>query len=157
MSVAFRRDSDEEHLEPKFELPIPAAPNLVTQAGKRLIAARIADLETAIAAADATAIEALRRDLRYWQTRRTTAILTPAPADGSAGFGTAVTIRMGGKTRTIAIVGDDESDPHADRLAYGAPLAQALIGADPGELLPFNGREDAIELLAVTPIDATGG
>ena len=75
---------------------------------------------------------------------------------GIAGFGTAVTIRMGGKTRTIAIVGDDESDPHADRLAYGAPLAQALIGAEPGELLPFNGREDAIELLAVTPIDAIG-
>ena len=33
MSVAFRRDSDEEHLEPKFELPIPAGPNLVTLRG----------------------------------------------------------------------------------------------------------------------------
>ena len=26
MSVAFRRDSDEEHREPKFEIPLPAGP-----------------------------------------------------------------------------------------------------------------------------------
>ena len=30
MSVAFRRDSDEEHLEPKFELPIPPGETVVT-------------------------------------------------------------------------------------------------------------------------------
>ena len=40
MSVAFRRDSDEEHLEPKFELPIPSGPNLVTARGLALIGAR---------------------------------------------------------------------------------------------------------------------
>ena len=28
MSVAFRRESDEEHLEPKFELPLPAGAEL---------------------------------------------------------------------------------------------------------------------------------
>ena len=33
MSVAFRRESDEEHKEPRFELPIPAGPNLVTEDG----------------------------------------------------------------------------------------------------------------------------
>ena len=38
MSVAFRRESDEEHLEPKFELPIPPGPNLVTARGLALIA-----------------------------------------------------------------------------------------------------------------------
>ena len=36
MSVAFRRESDEEHLEPKFEIPIPVGPNLVTARGARL-------------------------------------------------------------------------------------------------------------------------
>ena len=35
MSVAFRRESDEEHKEPKFEIPIPVGPNLVTAAGLR--------------------------------------------------------------------------------------------------------------------------
>ena len=33
MSVAFRRESDEEHKEPRFEIPIPVGPNLVTPAG----------------------------------------------------------------------------------------------------------------------------
>ncbi|MGZ3172811.1 MAG: GreA/GreB family elongation factor, partial [Croceibacterium sp.] len=45
MSVAFRRDSDEEHLEPKFELPIPPGPNLVTARGLQMIGDRIAELE----------------------------------------------------------------------------------------------------------------
>ena len=27
MSVAFRRESDEEHLEPIFEIPLPPGPN----------------------------------------------------------------------------------------------------------------------------------
>ena len=153
MSVAFRRESDEEHLEPKFEIPIPAGPNLVTRAGKALIAARIAALDRALATASTEEAEAIRRDLRYWQTRRTTAISTAAPADGSAGFGTCVTVRIGGRIRDIAIVGDDEADPHADRLAFGAPLARALMGAEPGDVLPFNGRDDAIEVLAIVPVD----
>ncbi|GAA0669528.1 transcription elongation GreA/GreB family factor [Sphingomonas insulae] len=158
MSVAFRRESDEEHLEPKFELPIPTGPNLVTRAGKALIETRIAALkqalEQALAQAGAEAVDAIRRDLRYWQTRRTTAVPTAAPADGSAGFGTRVQVTIGGRERAIAIVGDDEADPRADRLAFGAPLARALIGAEPGDILPFGGRDDAIEVVAVEPIDA---
>lgn len=153
MSVAFRRESDEEHLEPKFELPIPAGPNLVTIAGKALIEDRIAALEAALATATAEEAEPIRRDLRYWRTRRTTAVSTSAPDDGSAGFGTRVTARIGGRTRTIEIVGDDESDPNADRIAFGAPLARALMGAEAGDLLPFNGHDDAIEVLAIAPID----
>ena len=70
MSVAFRRDSDEEHLEPKFELPIPAGPNLVTARGFARIEQRIAELESSLRAADATAVAAIKRDLRYWQTRK---------------------------------------------------------------------------------------
>ncbi len=33
MSVAFRRETDDEHLEPKFEIPIPPGPNRVTAQG----------------------------------------------------------------------------------------------------------------------------
>jgi len=152
MSVAFRRESDEEHLEPKFERPLPAGPNLVTAAGKALIERRIADLEAQLVDAGAEQADALRRDLRYWQTRRTTAVETAAPADGSAGFGTRVTIRMGGRTRNIDIVGDDEAEPQADRLSFQSPLAKTLAGAEPGDLLPFGGRDDAIEVLTVQPI-----
>lgn len=153
MSVAFRRESDEEHLEPKFELPIPPGPNRVTAAGKAQIETRIAVLEAALAAAAAEDAEAIRRDLRYWKTRRSTAMQTAAPADGSAGFGTRVTARVAGRERTIDIVGDDEAAPNADRIAFGAPLARALAGAEPGDVLPFNGREDAIQVLTVTSID----
>ena len=60
-----------------------------------------------------------------------------------------VDIRLNGKPRRIAIVGDDEADPKADTLAFSAPLARALIGAEAGDLLPFAGREDAVEVVAV--------
>ena len=50
MSVAFRRESDEEHKEPRFELPIPVGPNLVTAAGLAQAEARVAALEAEVAA-----------------------------------------------------------------------------------------------------------
>ena len=65
MSVAFRRDSDEEHLEPKFELPVPAGPNLVTARGLARIEQRLAELQSEVRAADETAAAGLKRDLRY--------------------------------------------------------------------------------------------
>jgi transcription elongation GreA/GreB family factor len=149
MSVAFRRESDEEHKEPRFELPIPAGPNLVTERGLALIGERIAALEAARDTAEGEDRDRIARDLRYWQTRHTTAQLTAAPTDGSAGFGSTVDILLAGKPRTIAIVGDDEADPKADRLAFSAPLARALIGAEAGEAVAFAGREDAVTVVAV--------
>lgn len=149
MSVAFRRDSDDEHKEPRFELPIPAGPNLVTAAGIMLIATRIAALKQDLPSATAERAEAIARKLRYWKTRRATAVLTAPPTDGSVGFGSVVDIRLNGTARTIALVGDDEANPNADRIAFSAPLARALMGAEVGEVLPFAGRENAIEVLTV--------
>ena len=154
MSVAFRRDGDEEHLEPKFEIPIPAGPNRVTRRGKALIDARVAELEALVAglsggADGETALATAKRDLRYWQTRQITAELVPPPAGDVVDFGTTVTIRLNGKERVLAIVGDDEADPAAGLISFSAPLARALMGAEAGEWLPFNGQEDAIEVLAV--------
>jgi transcription elongation GreA/GreB family factor len=153
VSVAFRRESDEEHKEPKFELPIPAGPNLVTQQGLALIAARIAVLETLIeTSADAPAIEEARRGLRYWATRQTTAVLAPIPAGDEVAFGTRVTYRQAGTEKTVAIVGDDEADPGAGSISFSAPLARALMGAAVGEVVDFGGRPDALEVVAVAPI-----
>ena len=152
MSVAFRRESDEEHLEPKFELPIPPGPNLVTPRGLAMIRDRVADLERQIAAAPADARDALKRDLRYWNTRAATAELAPPPESDEAGIGTRVRFRLNGQSRTLEIVGHDEADPAADRIAFSAPLARALIGAIPGEQLDFAGRTDAITLDSVEPI-----
>ena len=150
MSVAFRRDSDEEHLEPKFEIPIPLGPNLVTARGLAMIDGRVADLESQIEASeDKAEIAVLKRDLRYWQTRQITAELAPIPAVDRVEFGTRVTVSMNGKPRTFQIVGDDESDPTAGLISISAPLSRAMLGAEAGELLPFGGVPDALEILEI--------
>lgn len=159
MSVAFRRDGDDEHLEPRFEIPIPPGPNLVTARGLALIGARVTELEAELAAlvaqgADATRIDPVKRDLRYWQTRQITAEPVPVPTGETVEIGTSVTFRHRGKVRTLAITGDDEADPAADRIAFSAPLARALLGAEAGEVLPFAGQDDALEVLAIVVVPA---
>ena len=100
--------------------------------------------------ADEAALNAAKRDLRYWQTRQVTAELVPVPSGETVEIGTSVRFRMGGKLRQLDIVGDDEADPSAGRIAFSAPLARALMGAQPGDWLDFAGREEAIEVLEVT-------
>ena len=155
MSVAFRRESDEEHKEPRFELPIPPGPNLVTAAGLKLAETRVTELEAKVAAeTDALALADAQRSLRYWRTRLATAELAPPPPDGEAAFGSRVTFRLNGAERVVDIVGDDEADPAAGKLAFSAPLARALIGAGPGDVADFGGKADAIEIVAVGAIPA---
>lgn len=152
MSVAFRREDDDAHREPRFELPIPPGPNLVTARGLALIEARVAALEQAPADADLLVREAARRDLRYWRTRLATARLMPPPPGDEAAFGSRVRLALDGRERTIEIVGDDEADPAGGRIAFSAPLARAVTGAGAGDRLAFGGREDAILMLAVGAI-----
>jgi transcription elongation GreA/GreB family factor len=157
MSVAFRRESDEEHLEPKFEVPIPAGPNLVTATGRALIAAQVEAFERKVAATgpvvektdEAEALLRVKRDLRYWRTRLATAQLSLPPPEGSIGFGSRVVLRLNGAERTIYLVGGDEADPANGRLAFTAPLARALMGLAEGDFADFAGKSDAIEVLAV--------
>jgi len=152
MSVAFRRESDDEHKEPRFELPLPPGPNLVTRRGLRLIEAKHAELEAALADAEGEEAERLRRELRYWSTRMTTAEIAPPLSDGEAGIGARVRFRLDGKERALDIVGADEADPASDRIGFSAPLAQALIGGAAGDRVDFNGRSEAIEILDVAPV-----
>jgi transcription elongation GreA/GreB family factor len=155
MSVAFRRDGDEEHLEPKFEIPIPPGPNLVTARGKALIDERVRAFAAMLEAPnDEAGLAAARRDLRYWQTRQITAEVMPQPAGDTVEFGTTVSFTLHGKPRTLSIVGSDEADGAGDLLSFTAPLARALLGAEPGDLLPFGGKDGAIEVLAVTVLPA---
>ena len=149
MSVAFRRESDEEHKEPRFELPIPPGPNPVTARGRRLIAEHEDALRMAVAAASAEDAAPLKRELRYWTTRGTTAVVAPPPPVDEVAFGSRVTVRMAGATRVISIVGSDEADPAAGRVGFQAPLARALIGAAVGERLAFADVADAIEVIGI--------
>jgi transcription elongation GreA/GreB family factor len=150
MSVAFRREGDEEHLEPKFEIPIPPGPNLVTARGLALIDERVIGLEAQLGeGGDEANLEAVKRDLRYWQTRQITAELAPIPNGKTVEFGTTVRFRLNGNERVLTIVGDDEADPASGLVSFAAPLSRALMGAEPGEILPFGNRHDAIEVLAI--------
>ena len=153
MSVAFRRESDEEHKEPRFELPIPPGPNLVTAVGLKQAGDMVTALEAEVAAeTDETTLADKQRTLRYWRTRLATAELAPPPPEDEVAFGTRVTFRLNGQERSIDIVGDDEADPAAGKIAFSAPLARAMIGVGPGDYADFGGKVDAIEVVSVMTI-----
>lgn len=150
MSVAFRRESDDEHLEPTFELPIPPGPNLVTPRGLALIAARVEALEAVLVGlSEESEIKRVKRDLRYWRTRQATAQVMPTPDAGVVGFGSTVTFRHNGALRSVTLVGDDEADPAAGLLSFTAPLSRALMDAEPGDEIDFGGKAGAIKVLAI--------
>lgn len=150
MSVAFRRESDEEHLEPRFELPIPPGPNLVTARGLGQIRDRVRDLETALPGlSDEAGIKAARRELRYWSTRQATARLMDTPDGSVVAFGCTVRFKLHGRERAVTIVGDDEADPPAGLLSFSAPLSRALMDAEAGDVVDFGGKEGAIEILSI--------
>jgi transcription elongation GreA/GreB family factor len=150
MSVAFRRESDEEHLEPRFELPIPAGPNLVTSRGLDQIRARNAELEARLEGElSEEERKSVLRDARYWRQRLASAELAPLADGRQVAFGTRVTFVRDGKTHTLDLVGHDESEPAANRIAFTAPLARALIGAEVGDEVEFAGSDEPIIVTAI--------
>jgi transcription elongation GreA/GreB family factor len=158
MSRAFVKEDSDAPPPPPLERPVSAAPNLVTPRGARLIDEAVAELEEAIARApDEAAAEIRRRDLRYWLARRASArLVEPEAAPRAAGFGARVTIRRGGAVSTVEIVGEDEADPEAGRIAWTSPLARALEEAEPGDSVEMEagGRIVPIEVLAVAGGDS---
>ena len=152
MSRAFVKEDDDPRPEVPPELPVSSAPNLVTARGLQLIEARIAEIEAALGDADETRAPRLRRDLRYWRLRHATARPTaPDPANPAAQFGSRVTYRSeAGETRTVTITGEDEADPSGGTIAYVAPVARALIGAEPGSAVTVTLRGAPVELEVLT-------
>lgn len=150
MSVAFRRESDDEHMEPKFELPIPPGPNLVTACGLRLIREEVATLEAVdLNGLEEDAVKKLRRTLRYWRTRLATAQVQPVPAGDVVAFGARVTYRLSGHEKAVSIVGHDEADPNDGKISFTSPLARAMTGAEIGECIDFAGKTDALEIIGI--------
>ena len=154
MSRAFVKEDDGSRPEPLPELPVSPHPNLVTARGLRLIEARLAAIEAALAAHPGeTETARLRRDQRYWSLRHATARLTlPDPADPAVQFGSRVTYATkDGEARTVTITGEDEADPTSGRIAYTAPVARALVGTTPGSTATarIRGEPAELEVLAV--------
>ena len=152
MSVAFRRESDEEHLEPRFELPIPPGPNLVTARGLRLIEEKVEALEARLAQ-DLSEEERkpVLRDLRYWRARAASAQVVPVPSGDEVAIGTQVTFERDGVEKTVTIVGHDEGEPAAGRVAFTAPLIKAMLGAEAGDEVDVPVGEVTIVGIVVPP------
>jgi transcription elongation GreA/GreB family factor len=151
VSVAFRRDCDEEHLEPRFELPIPLGPNLVTLRGLKQIEAQVTQFEARVAEeTEELSLNDAKRNLRYWRTRLATAQIVLPTASGQVAFGSRVTFQMKGTVRVTNIVGDDQADPRSGYIAFSAPLARAMMGLIAGDVADFAGEQDAIEIVEVS-------
>ncbi|WP_230280477.1 GreA/GreB family elongation factor [Croceicoccus sp. Ery15] len=160
MSVAFRRDSDEEHLEPKFERPIPAGPNFVTARGLAQIRANIVALEALLPGlAEETEIAVAKRDLRYWRARQSTAQIVDRAAGKSFAFGHTIGFRLNGQDRSITIVGHDEAEPTAGLLSYSAPLSRAMVDAEVGSQrcsLPNSSCAAVIAMIVASRVGTPG-
>jgi transcription elongation GreA/GreB family factor len=152
MAVAFTREEDYEARAADLpDRPVSSHPNLVTASGLAALEAELAAARAAYAAAqaeggisaDRTAMARATRDLRYWQARRASAVLTEpeGPAD-QVQFGRTVEIeREDGRRQAFRIVGEDEADPARGSISYVAPLARALLGKAAGDVVVVNGAE----------------
>ena len=157
MSRAFVKEVDDAPVAPPLERPVSAAPNLVTPRGARLIEQAIVALEEQIAAViDEKVRSSHRRELRYWLARRSTMqIMRRLGAPTTFDFGVRATISRGGRSTEIYIVGEDEAQPSAGLIAWTAPLARALQGAQPGETvdLEAGGRVEPVTVVAIAAGD----
>ncbi len=146
MSRAFVKETDDvQEILP--DRPISPHPNLVTPQGLALIerdlSAATAEHGAAQASGDRAAIARTARELRYWTSRRGSAqvVVLPRMAD-AVRFGSIVTIsRDEGRVQTFQIVGEDEADPARNLLSHVSPLARALMGSQPGDVVRFGARD----------------
>jgi len=143
MSRAFVKEMDEAAGDEMPERPQSPHPNYVTQRGMGLLRKQLADLQAehrrlgdSEDLLDKEQLKRIDRDIRYYEARIDSAVpIDPASQpDDQVGFGAVVrTVDDNDVDRTFAIVGEDEADPAAGRIAYVAPLAQALVGARVGD------------------------
>jgi transcription elongation GreA/GreB family factor len=155
MSRAFVKENDgTDFAEDLPERPVSRHPNIVTERGLRLIEEALAAERQALAAGqkakDRTAIARASRELRYWQARRATARLAPAPEDLTiAGFGAIVTLEdEDGNERRFGIVGEDEADPAEGLISWISPMARSLAGKGEGDEVIVAGHRYTIAEVA---------
>lgn len=144
MSRAFVKDQDEDPgVDDVPDRVVSPHRNLVTEAGLAQIEEELRrsrdGLTAARGAEDRAEVARHRRDLRYWSQRRSSAELVPPPTEfDKVRFGSRVTLAPAqGAERTYAIVGEDEAAPSEGRISWVSPLAQALLGVQVGDVVPF--------------------
>lgn len=157
MSSAFTKEDDAGALQDIGERPVSPHRNLVTPEGLAAIDAELARLRPELGAAEAAEdrekIALLSRDLRYWSARRENAeVSVPEPDTDVVRFGMTVTLEgEDGGRKVWRIVGEDEADAAHGTISHVSPMAVALFGRKPGDLVTVGGRE-----WEVTAVDHPG-
>ncbi|MEO8360953.1 MAG: GreA/GreB family elongation factor [Vicinamibacteria bacterium] len=164
MSKAFTKGDGAD--DPPFvapRAPLPAGgPNYVTPRGLALLRSELGSLEASRssipleASADAvSARAALQTRIQELKARLASAVLVDNSERSSdeVRFGARVMVQGEAQhPRQIDIVGVDEADATSGRIAFVAPLARALLGKRPGDVVTFRTPrgEEELEVLSVT-------
>jgi len=134
MSRAFVKETSES--APPPERMVDEGPNLVTPEGLAQIEAHLARIEASMKSETNVLLrETLARDLRYWEIRKSSAEVVTPSTDGTVAFGSTVTIQRKGREQTFRIVGVDEADASKGLISFRSPMAQAILGARPGDII----------------------
>jgi len=148
MSRAFVKETPES--APPPERMVEEGPNLVTPEGLAQIECQVSRIEAALASETNPLLrETLARDLRYWVHQRSTAEVVTNVAGDDVAFGSSVVLQRNGREQRFRIVGVDEADPAKGLISFRSPLAAALIGARPGEVIEAKEPLGEIEIVAV--------
>jgi transcription elongation GreA/GreB family factor len=149
MSRAFTKEIDDKP-EEVLARPISAQPNYVTPNGLKQIELALAKYEAAHTAAiskeNKTAIELTAREIRYWSSRKNTAVLVPTSSSpDQVQFGATVTVRRhDGRVQIFRIVGEDEAEPSSGTISYVSPFAQAVLGRSVGDYVEISGEDTEV-------------
>ncbi len=149
MSRAFVKETAES--APPPERMVDEGPNLVTPEGLSQIEAHVARIEASLKSeANVLLRETLARDLRYWEVRKATAEVVTPPCDGTVSFGCTVTIERKGRQQTFRIVGVDEADASKGCISFRSPMAQAILGARPNDIIEADEPLGEISVISAT-------
>lgn len=168
MSRAFvKEDASGEDVVVTHRPPLPdGVPNLVTPAGLAALVSERDERQTelvALAASEPTPegrrkLAAAEEELELLLGRIATAQVVAPPRDrDEAGVGATVVVRyltgpQAGRAAEFSLVGVDEADPLEGRVAFTAPVAQALIGKRPGAESAFKAG-DAEQTVRLKSVD----
>jgi transcription elongation GreA/GreB family factor len=155
MSRAFIKEDagDSDQLPERHQ---SSSPNYVTPGGLAVLRRRAEELRARLEslAQDSRERREVLRDLRYYGGRLASAILVEAGAcpAGEVRFGASVDLEApDGSRRTVSIVGQDEADESAGKIAWDSSLALKLMGSQVGARVEaeFAGQESVRTVAAI--------